>query len=119
MNQTNFANVEATSGRRLNESETCRIVDSLTDVGDIRQIFAAKYRVLYTSVPYSVPEMQEFLRNAELLTIRLAGASISADYIYNVNDVKKAVSKLKPHKREGSSELSFDKFINAGINGLP
>jgi len=40
------------------------------------------------------------------------------DSIINFIDVNAAVSRLKPHKREGCSELSSDNIINAGDDCL-
>jgi hypothetical protein len=74
---------------------------------------AAKYRELYTSVPYNIAEMQEILCN---VGDSLAGASVPADCIFSASDVEDAVLRLKSHKREGSSELSSDHIISAGYD---
>jgi hypothetical protein len=42
---------------RRNKGEISNSVDGLTDVTDIAQLFAAKYRDLYNSVPYDKHEM--------------------------------------------------------------
>jgi len=44
----------------------------------------------------------------------LIDSPITSDSIINFIYVKAAVSRLKPHKREGCSELSSDNIINAG-----
>ena len=44
---------------------------------------------------------------------QLANTTFSEDCIFNINDIKKAVSKLKAHKSEGSSDLTSDHIINA------
>jgi len=36
-------------------------VDGLTDAGDITQLFAARYRNLYTSIPYNMMKSRLFL----------------------------------------------------------
>jgi len=66
------------------------MADGLTDTGDIAQFFASRYRDVYTSVPYNIYEMH----------------------------VKDAVSRLKPHKSEGNSELAADYFLNGGHDCL-
>jgi hypothetical protein len=44
---------------RHNKGGVPNSVDGLTDVKDIAQLFAAKYRELYTSVPYDKSEMHD------------------------------------------------------------
>jgi len=48
----------------------------------------------------------------------LAGMSISKDYVFSVSEVEDAVSRLKPRKSDGSSELATDHFINGGRDCL-
>jgi len=80
-------------------------VDGLTDAGDIAHLFASGYRDLYTSVPYNIDEMQVNLNGIDS---SLAGMSISKDCIFSVSEVEDAVSRLKPHKSDGCSELATD-----------
>jgi len=49
------------------------IYNSLTDTGDIAQLFASRYRDLYTSVLYNIDEMQVILNGIDS---SLAGMSI-------------------------------------------
>jgi len=42
----------------------------------------------------------------------------SHNCIFSVSEVEEAVSRLKPHKSEGSSELATDHFINGGRDCL-
>jgi len=79
-------------------------VDDVTDAGDRAHLFASRYRDLYTSVPYNIDEMQVILNGIDS---SLAGMSISKDCILIVSEVENAVSRLKPHKSEGSSELAI------------
>ena len=44
----------------------------------------------------------------------LAGAAPAAECIFNFNYIKTAVSRMKAHKRDGSSEFSSDYIANAG-----
>jgi len=92
-----------------------KAISSLTDAGDIAQLFSSRYRDLYTSVPYNVDEMQVILNGIDS---SLAGMSISKNYIFSVSEVEDAVSRLKPHKSEGSSEFATDHFINGGPDCL-
>jgi len=52
------------------------------------------------------------------LNIALIDSPITSGPVINLIDVKAAVSRLKPHKREGCSELSFDNIINVGDDCL-
>jgi len=87
------------------------MVDGLTDAGDIAHLLGTRYRDLYTSVPYNNDEMQVILNGIDS---SLAGMSISKDCIFSVSEVEDAVSRLKPHKSDSSSELATDRFINGG-----
>jgi hypothetical protein len=69
-------------------------VDGFNDVNDIVRLFAAKYRELYTSVPYDVPEMLTLIED---INRSLSNTAISADCIFHVT----AVSRQKSEKREG------------------
>jgi hypothetical protein len=44
----------------------------------------------------------------------LAGASSTTECIFNINDVKAAISRPKAHKSDGSSEFSSDHDVNTG-----
>jgi len=85
-------------------------VDGLTDAGDIVRLFASRYRVTCTRA-YNIDEMQVILNGIDS---SLAGMSISNDCIFSVSEVEDAVSRLKPHKSDGSSQLATDHFINGG-----
>jgi len=78
-------------------------------------LFASRYRDLYTSVPYNIDEMQAILNGIDS---SLASMSISKDCIFSVSEVEDAVSRLKPLKSDGSSELATDHFINGGRDWL-
>jgi len=81
------------------------MVDGLTDAGDIAQLFASRYRDLYTSVPYNIDEMHVILNGIDS---SLAGMSIAKDCIFSVCEVEDAVC---PHKSERSSELATDHLV--------
>jgi len=98
---------------RGNKAVSSRLVDGLTDAGDVAHLFASRYRDLYTSVPYNIDEMQVILNDSSLDCML-----ISKDCIFSVFEVEDAVSRLKPHKIEGSSELATDHFINGGRDCL-
>jgi len=84
---------------RGNKAVSSRMVDGLTDVGNIAHLFASRYRDLYTSVPYNIDEMQ-VIRNG--IDSSLAGMSISKHCIFSGSEVEDAISRLKPHKGNGS-----------------
>lgn len=96
---------------RGNKAGVSRTVDGLTDADSIANLFADKYRELYTSVPYNESEMQDIVRCVQEAPI---GASSTTDCIINTNDVKTAIARLKAHKNDGSSEFSSDHIVNAG-----
>jgi len=50
---------------RGNKAVSSRMVDGLTDAGDIAHLFVPRYRDLYTSVPYNIDEMQVILNGIE------------------------------------------------------
>jgi len=52
------------------------------------------------------------------LNTALVDSPISSDSIINFIHVKVAVSQLKPHQREGCSELSSDNINNVGYDCL-
>jgi len=50
--------------------------------------------------------------------IALVDSPITSNSIINFSDIKAAVSRLMPHKREGCSKLFSDNIINAGDDCL-
>jgi len=98
-----------------NKAGVINSVDGLTESYSIAKLFAVKYRELYTSVPYNKADMHDIV--SSLNTI-LVDSTITSDSIINFIDVKAAVSRLKPHKRDGCSELSSDNIINVGDDCL-
>jgi len=90
---------------RGNKAVSSRMVGGLTYAGDIAHFFTSRCRDLYTSVPYNIHEILNGIDSS------LAGMSISKDCIFSVCDVENAVSKLKPHKSKGSSDLATDHCI--------
>jgi hypothetical protein len=89
---------------RSNKAGVSNSVDGSTDSSCIAKLFAAKYRLLYNSVSYDRNEMQCIDR----VDTALMDTPVNSDCIFDVNDVKSAVSRLKPHKNEGCSDLSSD-----------
>jgi hypothetical protein len=77
-------------------------VDGQTEASSIAQLFAAKYRDLFSSTPYTQDNMRAI---EDTVTALVAGASFNKDCVVNVEDVRHAVSRLKARKKEGSSEL--------------
>jgi hypothetical protein len=96
---------------RGNRGGTSKVVDGLSDVCSIAQLFTEKYRELYTSVSYNESEMKCIIND---LNCSLTGASVIPDCIFNSCEVRSAVSKLKCHKSDGCTSLSSDHFLNAG-----
>jgi hypothetical protein len=96
---------------KTNARQQSRNVDGLTEADSIAKFFVDKYREPYISVPYNESEMQNIVTGVQEA---LAGASSAAECIFNINDVKTAISRLKAHKSGGSSEFSLDHIVNAG-----
>jgi len=44
----------------------------------------------------------------------MSDSCVTSDLIFQIKDIKHAVSKLKPHKGEGSSASTCDHVVNAG-----
>jgi hypothetical protein len=61
-------------------------------------------------VPYNNVELQDIIKN---LNVSLGDPACTSDHLFRINDIKKAVFKLKPHKDEGCSELTSAHIINA------
>ena len=70
---------------------------------------------MYTSVPYNSTELQDIIKD---LNVSLSDPACASDHLFNIKDIKQAVSKLKPHKNEGCSELTSDHLINANDDFL-
>jgi hypothetical protein len=88
-----------------------KIVDGLSDVNSIAQLFADKYRDLYSSVSYNKSEMSSLIND---INCSLTGLSVSSTCVFNIQDVKSAVSHLKRLKSDGCIVVTSDCIINAG-----
>jgi hypothetical protein len=82
---------------RGNKFRVGNAVDGFNDPNDTVRSFAAKYRELYTSVPYDVPEIQTLI---EEILGSLSNTAISTYSIFHVSDVKTTVSRLKSGKSD-------------------
>jgi len=98
---------------RNNKAANSRIVDGCTDENSISQVFASKYRDLYTSVPYDKIEMQNIITDVEN---RISDGALFSDYTINCHDVQEAISRLKSHKNDGNVGLSSDYFLQASAD---
>jgi hypothetical protein len=87
-----------------------RIVDGCTEESGISDIFASKYKSLYSSVPYDASEMQKI---HEEVDARISNDKMS-DCVINSFDVRDAIAKLHVHKTDGNFCLCSDHFIHAG-----
>jgi len=80
-------------------------------VESITKLFAGKYIELYMSVPYDKSELHYIINDVKL---SMSDSSVTSDHIFQIKDIKHAVSKLKPHVGEGSLSLTSDHVVNAG-----
>lgn len=99
---------------RINKGCSTKIVDGCTDETSIAQLFALKYRSLYTSVPFDTADMQDIL--AELDAALFNGGGLNKpDQFFTSSDITLAIKKLNLHKNDGNSNgLSTDHLLHAG-----
>jgi len=100
---------------RANKSCNSRIVDGCTDEESIAQLFARNYRQLYSSVPYDDADMLDILADLDN-QISIENKLSKSDHIFNGEEVSDAIRKLKPHKNDGSCDLTSDHFCHAGLD---
>ena len=98
-----------TEVKKIRNSKSGRavIVDGCSDAPSISQLFASKYRHLYTSVPYQHNDLQSIVSDVE------SRISFDGDCIIGSQEVMAALSKLKLHKNDGDLGLASDYFINS------
>lgn len=106
-----------TEVKKIRNSKVCssNTVDGCADPKIISQLFADKYRELYTCVGYNVDDMRSIVQAVDEQFDNIA---YSSDCIINVNEVLKAISNLKPHKSDGNAGLTSNHIIHAGSNIL-
>ena len=83
-------------------------VDGSTDPDDIAELFADKYKDLYTCVSYDVTEMNQIRCSIEESII-----GYDQTCSITVSEVFDAVCRLKPNKSDGNIGLSSDYFVHA------
>ena len=103
--------------RKIRNNKSCSslIVDGCSDDISIANLFALKYRSLYTSVPFDRIEMQTILNelDAKMQYERVC----QSDQCFTSYEVGAAIKKLKAHKNDGSGNgLSTDHFLFAGLD---
>jgi hypothetical protein len=86
-------------------------VDGFTEVGRISQLFAGKYRDLFTSVPYDRSERGDIYN--EINTCCLSSV-YSEECVVYASEVREAVGKLKPNKNDSSIGLSSNHVLRTG-----
>jgi hypothetical protein len=95
----------------VNRAGSCRVVNGENDPKSIAQLFAEKYRILYSSVPCNKNMKQSI--NTVIPSQNLS-EGLHCECIINVNDIKNAVACLNNHKCGGDSNLTTDHIINSG-----
>jgi exonuclease III len=100
---------------KRNKAGVSSSMDGLTSANEIAQLFAAKYRDLYTSVSYDKFEMQSIV---DALNVSVASTPQAADCVIDLNAVKTAASRLKSGKKEGSTGFTSDHIVHAGDDFL-
>jgi len=83
------------------------VVDGLSQAEDIAQVFASKFKDLYTSVSYNSTDM-ESLRND--LSTKLSRNGFDEHCLVSSISVSDAISQLKSGKGNGNTELTTDHF---------
>lgn len=84
-------------------------VDGQNSDKDISNLFATKYEELYTSVPYDKNVMNDIISNVDCNLKHLTETGCC--YRVTVNDIEKAVKKLKQGKQDGSQTFYSDHII--------
>ena len=88
------------------------VVDNVKGSREICEIFKDKYESLYKCVSYEASKMNEIEANINhLINNTTKGCCYS--HIISVQDVKKAVKKLKTGKSDGVHQSMSDYLINA------
>ena len=95
---------------RNNKSGYSKIVDGCSDESSISQVFAAKYKNLYSSVPYDSSDLHDIVADVET---SISNDALTSHFIVSQYDVQAAIAKLKPHKNDGDIGLSSNHFIHA------
>lgn len=101
--------------KRIRNNKMCStsVVDNCTDGPSIAQLFAYKYRSLYTCVSFDDVEMRDIL--VDLEDHILDGGLSKSDHIITSAVVSTAIDRLNLHKNDGhNSGLSTDHVIHAG-----
>ena len=92
-------------------------VDGVNGEDEVCNLFMSKYTELYNSVSYDDSKMQELLRdvNADMIECTSGNCRhcMISNPTMNVHLVKKAISKLKHNKSDGSVNISSEHFLNA------
>ena len=86
------------------------IIDGLSSTQDISDYFMSKYQDLYTSVSYDDSVLCQFRADVNQ---SLTASGYDGNCIFQFNDIRDAVYKLKSGKNDGNLGLSSDYFVNA------
>jgi len=84
-------------------------VDGVSNDSGIAQLFASNYKNLYTSVPCNAGELMKII---EANNVNVMQNGFTSDCIITVDEVRKAVNRLKAYKSDGGFELNTDHFLN-------
>jgi len=98
--------------KRIRRNKACfsNCVESKTAPVDIADIFANKYKELYTSVAFSDDNMASLKLH---LADKVSAAGFDAKYRVGYEEVVFAVCKLKANKDDGDIGLSSNYFLHA------
>ena len=86
------------------------VFDGKHDAASISELFACKYKQLYTSVPCDADDITHVMNEVKQ---RLADCSPN-EYIISAPEVKSSVRLLKKYKRDRCTGLSSDHILHAG-----
>ena len=67
-------------------------------------------------MPYDVNELQ--LITDEIRSSFSSCCTTVSDHVFSFHEIRAAVNRLRPHKKEGSGDMSSDNFIHAGDDCL-
>ena len=98
--------------KRIRRNKACfsNCVDSKSAPVDIADIFASKYKELYTSVAFNADEMTSLKSQ---VADKVSAGGFDAECRVKYEEVAFAVCKLKAGKNDGDIGLSSDYFLHA------
>jgi hypothetical protein len=97
---------------KQNGAQMPTVIDGVHGENEICDHFQHKYSELYNSVDFDAAEMQELESRIDVLCRESCSNSCYCDHHIRVEDVAKAIGRLKRGKSDGNPTLMSDHVIN-------